>query len=78
MSERSSDYESSDRNEAANTVLSESSSDYESSGYSPQYMSQIQLDPGTFVINNEDGQQRLVFVRRQMQNSGSSDEVRTG
>jgi hypothetical protein len=63
-------------NEDANAMLSESFADYESGGYSPQYMNQSQLDPGTFVINEEDDLQRLEFARMQVQGTGSRVEVR--
>jgi hypothetical protein len=66
-----------DGNEAANAMLSESYADYESGGYSPQYLSQSQLDPGTFVMNEEDDLQRLVFARMQVQGTGSRVEVST-
>ncbi|PSN32299.1 Cactin [Blattella germanica] len=61
-------------NEVANAMLSESFADYESGGYSPQYLSQSQLDPGTFVMNEEDDLQRLVFARMQVQGTGSRVE----
>ena len=63
-------------NEAADAMLSESFADYESGGYSPQYLSQSQLDPGTFVMNEEDDMQRLEFARMQVQGTGSRVEVR--
>lgn len=63
-----------DGNEVANAMLSESFADYESGGYSPQYLSPSQLDPGTFVINEEDDLQRLVFARMQVQGTGSRVE----
>jgi hypothetical protein len=50
---------------------SDSEENYESGGYSPQYLSQSQLDPGTFVMNEEDDVQRLVFARKQVQGTGS-------
>jgi hypothetical protein len=56
-------------------MLSESFADYELGGYSPQYLSQSQLDPGTFVMNEEDDMQRLVFARMQVQGTGSRVEV---
>jgi hypothetical protein len=56
-------------------MLSESYADYESGGYSPQYLGQSQLDPGTFVTNEEDDLQRLVFARMQVQGTGSRVEV---
>jgi len=56
-------------------MLSESFADYESGGYSPQYLSQSQLDPGTLVTNEEDDLQRLVFARMQVQGTGSRVEV---
>lgn len=62
-------------NEVANAMLSESFADYESGGYSPQYLSQSQLDPGTLVTNEEDDLQRLVFARMQVQGTGSRVEV---
>ena len=62
-------------NEAADAMLCESFADYESGGYSPQYLSQSQLDPGTFVVNEEDDLQRLVFARMQVQGTGSRVEV---
>lgn len=61
-------------NEAADAMLSESFADYESGGYSPQYLSQSQLDPGTFVMNEDDDLQRLVFARMQVQGTGSRVE----
>lgn len=61
-------------NEVANAMLSESFADYESGGYSPQYLSQSQLDPGTLVTNEEDDLQRLVFARMQVQGTGSRVE----
>ncbi|KAJ4434462.1 hypothetical protein ANN_23024 [Periplaneta americana] len=61
-------------NEVANAMLSESFADYESGGYSPQYLGQSQLDPGTFVMNEEDDLQRLVFARMQVQGTGSRVE----
>jgi hypothetical protein len=62
-------------NEVASAMLSESFADYESGGYSPQYLSQSQLDPGTLVTNEEDDLQRLVFARMQVQGTGSRVEV---
>jgi len=62
-------------NEVANAMLSESFADYESGGYSPQYLGQSQLDPGTLVTNEEDDLQRLVFARMQVQGTGSRVEV---
>lgn len=61
-------------NEVASAMLSESFADYESGGYSPQYLSQSQLDPGTLVTNEEDDLQRLVFARMQVQGTGSRVE----
>ena len=62
-------------NEVAKAMLSESFADYESGGYSPQYLGQSQLDPGTLVTNEEDDLQRLVFARMQVQGTGSRVEV---
>ena len=62
-------------NDVATAMLSESFADYESGGYSPQYLSQSQLDPGTLVTNEEDDLQRLVFARMQVQGTGSRVEV---
>jgi hypothetical protein len=62
-------------NEVANAMLSESFADYESGGYSPQYLSQSQLDPGTFVMNEEDELQRLEYARMQVQGTGIRAEV---
>jgi hypothetical protein len=59
-------------------MLSESFADYESGGYSPQYLSGSQLDPGTFVMNEEDDLQRLVFTRMQVQATGCHVEVSKG
>lgn len=70
--------EAADRNEAANAMLSESFAEYESGGYSPQYLSQSQLDPGTLVMNEEEDLQRLMFARMQVQGTGSRVEVSTG
>jgi hypothetical protein len=47
-------------------------------GYSPQYPSLSQLDPDTFVMNEEDDLQRLVFARMQVQSTGSYVKVSTG
>ncbi|GLH02384.1 Cactin [Gryllus bimaculatus] len=55
-------------------MLSESFADYESGGYSPQYLSANQLDPGTFVTTEEDDIQRLAFARAQVQGTGSRVE----
>ncbi|XP_067003818.1 splicing factor Cactin [Anabrus simplex] len=60
--------------EAANAMLSESFADYESGGYSPQYLSSSQLDPGTFVTTEEDDVQRLAFARMQVQGTGNRVE----
>lgn len=62
----------------ADAMLSESFADYESGGYSPQYLSQSQLDPGTLVMNEEDDLQRLMFARMQVLGTGSRVEVSTG
>lgn len=59
----------------ADAMLSESFADYESGGYSPAYTSQSHLDPGTFVINEEDDLQRLEFARIQVQGTGSRVEA---
>ncbi|PNF41374.1 Cactin [Cryptotermes secundus] len=58
----------------ADAMLSESFADYESGGYSPQYLSQSQLDPGTLVMNEEDDLQRLMFARMQVLGTGSRVE----
>ncbi|XP_049784858.1 cactin [Schistocerca cancellata] len=60
--------------QAACAMLSESFADYESGGYSPQYLNQSQLDPGTLVTTEEDDLQRLMFARMQVQGTGSRIE----
>lgn len=60
--------------QAACAMLSESFADYESGGYSPQYLSQSQLDPGTLITTEEDDLQRLMFARMQVQGTGSRIE----
>lgn len=65
------------RNEnAANDLLKESFADYDSGGYSPRYLQQNDLEPGTLVILEEDDIQRLDFARLQiMQGAGQRVEV---
>ncbi|XP_046752841.1 cactin [Diprion similis] len=55
---------------AADDMLSESFNDYESGGYSPKYMTQSQLEPGTLVTLEEEDSQRLEFARSQVLNTG--------
>lgn len=51
---------------AANDLLRESFADYDSGGYSPRYLQPTDLEPGTFVISEEDDDQRLEFARIQI------------
>lgn len=51
---------------AANDMLKESFADYDSGGYSPRYLQPNELEPGTFVILEEDDLQRLDFARMQI------------
>lgn len=51
---------------AANDMLKESFADYDSGGYSPRYLQPTDLEPGTFVITEEDDDQRLEFARLQI------------
>ena len=43
---------------------------YESGGYSPKYLSQSQLEPGTIVTLEEDDAQRLEYARNVVLNKG--------
>lgn len=52
------------------------SEEYNSALYSPQYVSQDSLEPGTIIVTEEDDLNRLKFTREQVQNSGSRVEVR--
>ncbi|KAG8234025.1 hypothetical protein J437_LFUL013193, partial [Ladona fulva] len=61
-------------NQVANAMLSESFADFESGGYSPVYLSQYQLEPGTLIVSEEDDLQRLAFTRVQVQGTGSRVE----
>lgn len=60
----------SESQDAADDLLTESFKDYESGGYSPKYMTQSQLEPGTLVTLEEDDNQRLEFARSQVLNTG--------
>jgi len=51
---------------AAREMLKESFADYESGGYSPKYLTQSQLEPGTLIVSEEDDMQRLEFARAQI------------
>ena len=51
---------------AANDLLKESFADYDSGGYSPRYLEPSELEPGTFVIAEEDDLQRCEFARLQI------------
>ncbi|XP_046436057.1 LOW QUALITY PROTEIN: uncharacterized protein LOC124187923 [Neodiprion fabricii] len=55
---------------AADDMLSESFNDYESGGYSPKYMTQSQLEPGTLITLEEEDSQRLEYARSQVLNTG--------
>ncbi|KAJ8883407.1 hypothetical protein PR048_015250 [Dryococelus australis] len=66
--------EESQGDQAARAMLSESFADYESGGYSPQYLSSSQLDPGTIITTEEDDLQRLEYARKQVQGTGSRVE----
>ncbi|KAH0947869.1 hypothetical protein HN011_009343 [Eciton burchellii] len=54
----------------ADELLSESFREYELGGYSPVYISQSQLEPGTIVISEEDDNQRLEYARQQVLSTG--------
>jgi hypothetical protein len=60
----------------ANQLLTESFADYETGGYSPKYLSNNQLEPGTFVTSEEDDEQRLRYTRLQVLGLGARVEVR--
>ena len=51
-------------------MISESFCEYESGGYSPKYISQSQLEPGTIVTLEEDDAQRLEYARNLVLNTG--------
>ncbi|XP_071556541.1 splicing factor Cactin-like [Temnothorax nylanderi] len=55
---------------AANDLLSESFREYETGGYSPTYMSNSQLEPGTFITQEEEDSQRLEYARQQVLSTG--------
>ncbi|XP_071649728.1 splicing factor Cactin-like [Temnothorax longispinosus] len=55
---------------AANDLLSESFREYETGGYSPTYMSYSQLEPGTFITQEEEDSQRLEYARQQVLSTG--------
>lgn len=59
-----------DNQSAVDDLLTESFKDYESGGYSPKYMTQSQLEPGTLVTLEEEDTQRLEFARNQVLNTG--------
>ncbi|KAJ1530317.1 hypothetical protein ONE63_005234 [Megalurothrips usitatus] len=60
------DEEEGEDDNAANDMLRESFADYDSGGYSPRYLQQSDLEPGTLVITEEDDLQRLEFARVQI------------
>lgn len=64
-----------DEDQIANAMLTESFADYDSGQYSPRYLSQSQLEPGTLVTTEEDEEKRLAFARLQVQNCGKSVKV---
>lgn len=55
---------------AANDLLSESFREYEAGGYSPTYTPYSQLEPGTFVTQEDEDNQRLEYARQQVLNTG--------
>ncbi|XP_075215612.1 LOW QUALITY PROTEIN: cactin, spliceosome C complex subunit [Lycorma delicatula] len=70
--EEEEDEEGIDEDQIANAMLTESFDDYNSGQYSPQYLSQSQLEPGTLVTTEEDDAKRLAFARMQVQGTGTS------
>ncbi|KAG8241556.1 hypothetical protein J6590_084487 [Homalodisca vitripennis] len=66
-----------DEDQVANAMLTESFADYDSGQYSPRYLSQSQLEPGTLVTTEEDDAKRLVFARLQVQGTGKSVQPAT-
>lgn len=56
-------------------MLTESFADYDSGQYSPRYLSQADLEPGTLVTLEEDDNKRIAFSRLRVQNSGKSAQV---
>lgn len=69
-SKESEEDEVKEENPAADEMLTESFDQYESGGYSPKYMSQSDLEPGTIVVLEEDDLQRLEFARNQVLSTG--------
>lgn len=55
---------------AGDDMITESFSEYESGGYSPKYITQSQLEPGTIVTLEEDDSQRLEYARNMVLNTG--------
>lgn len=55
---------------AGDEMITESFSEYESGGYSPKYITQSQLEPGTIVTLEEDDSQRLEYARNMVLNTG--------
>lgn len=55
---------------AADEMISESCTAYDSGGYSPKYMTQSQLEPGTIVTLDEDDARRLEYARHQVLRTG--------
>ncbi|XP_039277396.1 cactin isoform X2 [Nilaparvata lugens] len=53
-----------DEEQAACTMLNESFAEYSSGAYSPTYLAQWQLEPGTILTTPEDDDKRLDFARR--------------
>ncbi|KAK6643576.1 hypothetical protein RUM43_005086 [Polyplax serrata] len=58
----------------ANDMLGECFADYESGAYSPSYLNQSDLEPGTLVTAEEDDMQRLEFARNQVLGTGQKVE----
>ncbi|XP_043277758.1 LOW QUALITY PROTEIN: uncharacterized protein cactin [Venturia canescens] len=71
--EKADDSDSNEEDEGSNVadeMISESCRAYESGGYSPKYMTQSQLEPGTIVTLDEDDARRLEYARVQVLRTG--------